>query len=252
MCNANKNDSEQNTPEFSPSGYRQLIELLKACRYDFADYKSWAEHEKSVILRHDVDVDLNKAVKLSNLEKELDVSSTFFVLLRSNFYNPFSPESIKAMSQIIANGSEIGLHYDETLYSDSSHIVHIQDEARLLSRLIGKPVTKVSMHRPSKSTLKEFWEIPGMVNSYSREFFEGFKYVSDSRCHWREPVFTIIKCNQYPRLHLLTHPNWYDGEGGIQVKLQSLLCDHYYAYYDNLNANFTNLASVLPSPKCFL
>lgn len=235
--------------DFSSQGYKQLISRLKECKYAFDTYESWRHHKKSVILRHDVDVSLNKAVKLSNLEEELGVTSTYFVLVRSNFYNLLSPDSIGALLRIMSNGSEIGLHYDETLYNDTLHIQHIQKEADLLSALIGKPVTKVSMHRPSKATINEFWEIPGMINSYSREFFEEFKYVSDSRCQWHEPINEIIGDDRYPRLHLLTHPNWYDGIGGLEAKLQKFLNDSYCECYDNLNANFTDLGSVVSRPS---
>lgn len=249
MCDLEEKKAEMVVPDFSPQGYKDLINLLKRCNYSFDNYESWQNHEKTVILRHDIDVSISKAVKLSNLEKELEVTSTYFVLLRSNFYNPLSPDSIEALLQIIENGSEIGLHYDETLYDDELHVQHIQDEACLLSRILDKPITKVSMHRPSRSTLNEFWEIPGMVNSYSKEFFSNFKYVSDSRCRWREPVMEIIKNGQYSKLHVLTHPNWYNGDGGIQVKIQRFLNDSYRECYENLSANFTDLASVVSPPQ---
>ena len=43
-----------------------------------------------------------------------------------------------------------------------------------------------------------------MINSYSKEFFQNFKYVSDSRMKWREDVMKYVKEKQYPRMQILT------------------------------------------------
>lgn len=68
------------------------------------------------------------------------------------------------------------------------------------------------MHRPSKSTLEADYAIPGIVNSYGKTFFHDFKYLSDSRRRWREPVEDIIRAGEYDRLHILTHAFWYHEE----------------------------------------
>ena len=61
------------------------------------------------------------------------------------------------------------------------------------------------MHRPSRWVLEADLKIPGMVNSYGKEFFQDFKYVSDSRMRWREDVMKYAIEKAYPRLHILTH-----------------------------------------------
>lgn len=244
-----KKTSIDHAPEFSPSGYCKLIKLLKVSGYNFSDYDSWRNYDKVAILRHDVDFSLHKAKELSNLEKKIGVTSTYFVLVRSNFYNPFSLDSVANIEKIIENGSEIGLHYDETLYGDSNHVEHILEEAEILSKLIKKPVTKVSMHRPSQDTLSASWEIPGMINSYSKEYFKDFKYVSDSRCRWREPVNEIIKSGHSLKLHVLTHPIWYEKPGSLHDTLEQFLTESYHDCYRDLNANFTDLGAVINSPQ---
>lgn len=65
------------------------------------------------------------------------------------------------------------------------------------------------MHRPSRATLEADLHIPGIVNSYGKTFFQDFKYLSDSRRRWREPVLDIIRSGSYARLHILTHTFWY-------------------------------------------
>ena len=95
------------------------------------------------------------------------------------------------------------------------------------------------MHRPSKKFLEMNLEIPEMINSYQKEFFENFKYVSDSRMNWRENIKEIINSNKYEKLHILTHPFWYeDKEDTMKNKLKKFLensiIDRYYALDDNL------------------
>lgn len=86
---------------------------------------------------------------------------------------------------------------------------YIKKEIEMLSEIVGKKINTVSMHRPSKLILDANIQIPNIINSYGKIFFDGFKYVSDSRMHWREDVLKIVENRQYQSLHILTHPFWY-------------------------------------------
>ena len=79
--------------EFTFEAYIKLIDLLKKHNYSFIDYSDFERQDKSVILRHDVDYDLHRVLKMAELEKEQGVSSTYFVLATSDFYNIMSKES---------------------------------------------------------------------------------------------------------------------------------------------------------------
>ena len=85
----------------------------------------------------------------------------------------------------------------------------VEKERKLMSDILDIEITSVSMHRPSKETLAANYKLSGVINSYSKTFFEEFKYLSDSRRCWREPVLDIINSNQYKKLHIVTHPFWY-------------------------------------------
>ena len=63
--------------------------------------------------------------------------------------------------------------------------------------------------RHDKMMLENEVSFPSMINSYSSKFFKEFKYLSDSRMHWRENVEAVIKSHDYHRLHILTHAFWY-------------------------------------------
>lgn len=102
------------------------------------------------------------------------------------------------------------------------------------------------MHRPSKKTLNSNLHIPGMINSYGFEFFEQFKYVSDSRMHWREDVEEIINSGNFDKIHILTHAFWYFEE---EKDIKSILVDYVqnakYERYNQLKNDITDLTSVL-------
>lgn len=198
--------------DFTYDAYRSLIKLLKEKGYTFADYHNYAEHPRCVIMRHDVDNSLEQSVRLAEVEAQEGITSTYFVLLRTSFYNPASAQGLAAIRKIHELGHEIGLHFDEVAYSEEetrSVPELIRQEATILSSICGFPITTVSMHRPSQKTLESNLEIPGMINSYGQVFFHDFKYLSDSRRNWREPVMEIVAEGTQDRLHILTHAFWY-------------------------------------------
>lgn len=236
---------------FSYKAYIDLLDKLSEHRYKVSDYCNWVGNKKSVILRHDIDYDIAKAVKIAAIEHEAGVFSTFFVLVTSDFYNLFSRDSYIQLRQIIGYGHRIGLHFDEIRYPEiSCHVglivEKILSEASILSNAVECDVNVVSMHRPSKNVLEADLEIPGMINSYGRTFFHEFKYVSDSRHMWREPIEEIIKKDQYERLHILTHAFWYDDmDYSLEQCIKKFVKSGSTDRYSHLAKNFTDLDSVL-------
>ena len=86
--------------KFTYEGYGDLIDSLKNNGYGFADYENYRQFEKCVILRHDVDYDLQRVIKMAELEHEKNVSATYFVLLTSDFYNLASKESEEVLKYL--------------------------------------------------------------------------------------------------------------------------------------------------------
>ena len=195
---------------FTYKDYQALIGLLRENGYAFSSYVNYPGKGKCVILRHDIDYSLEQAVKLARIEKDLGVRSTYFVLLSSDFYNPASSSSYRYLHEILDLGHDIGLHFDETAYSYERFGMEyfIRKEARILSDLIDVNINSFSLHRPNHFSL----ETEIRINSYGEEFFHGFKYLSDSRRRWREPVEEIIERGEFEKLHILTHAFWYHEE----------------------------------------
>ena len=71
--------------EFTYSGYEELVNELKTHKYEFCSYENYYKDSKCVIMRHDIDYDLEQAVRLAEIENRLGISSTYFVLLSSDF-----------------------------------------------------------------------------------------------------------------------------------------------------------------------
>lgn len=236
--------------EFTYLAYRRLLSLLREQEYMVRNYHSYENTPRCVILRHDIDQSLSQAVKLAELEAEESVSSTWFVLLRTDFYNVFSKAGREALRHIQSLGHEIGLHFDEASYAPAlgpdEVVQSVIKECGLLSALLETEVSSVSMHRPSKATLEADYQIPGIVNSYGKTFFHDFKYLSDSRRRWREPVLDIIRSGEYSRLHILTHAFWYhEEEEDISRTVEQFIRSAGRERYRQLAENITDLPSIL-------
>lgn len=237
--------------KFTYKSYKTLLETLKSHGYQSASYHNWQNFEKCVILRHDIDYEMEMVPYMANTEAEKNVLSTYFVMLTSDFYNVFSPKNIKILKLIYNMGHEIGLHFDETAYpglvGNSEEIIRkIDREAKLLEQVIEVPVTTVSMHKPSQEILNANLEIPGIINSYGNVFFHDFKYVSDSRRNWKEPVEKYIENEEYSYLHILTHPFWYhDVEQTLHDTIHRFVNEGNKQRYDIFNHNFTRLDDVM-------
>ena len=235
--------------QFTHEAYKNLIELLRENRYQIKTYHTWQDCTRCVILRHDIDNSIDQAVALARIEQELDVVSTYFVLLTSDFYNPASKGSLEKLRKIQSMGHELGLHFDEKAYPDGTPeetVQRILKECEVLSALLETEVSTVSMHRPSQATLDADLQIPGMVNSYGRTFFRDFKYLSDSRRRWREPVEEIIQSGTYDRLHILTHAFWYhQQEQTLRESAEGFITSANKERYCQLRENITDLESIL-------
>lgn len=236
--------------EFTYQAYRTLLQALQKNGYRFQNYHEAQNVSRCVVMRHDIDSSLSQAVYMAELEREEGVSATYFVLLRTDLYNVASRNSLKALQKIRELGHEIGLHFDEAAYegqqSEEQIVQKIIKECGLLSALLETRVSTVSMHRPSAQTLEADLRIPGIVNSYSKIFFRDFKYLSDSRRRWREPVMDIVQSGEYDRLHILTHAFWYhEQEETISESIGNFIRSASQERYSQLKENITDIHEII-------
>jgi hypothetical protein len=226
-----------------------MLSLLKKNHYEVCNYETYQSTNRCVILRHDVDFSLEAALRFAELEGKEGIQSTYFILLSTPFYNPFYRKSRNIINSIRDMGHDIGLHFDEANYLISNKeelINHVEREIAMLSKGLNLEIKAVSMHRPSKWVLEENVQFKSVINSYSSVFFDDFKYLSDSRMHWREDVCQVIQSSIYDRLHILTHPIWYgQKERTMKEILLELIMEQKSKCYEDVRENIRDLDKVL-------
>jgi hypothetical protein len=203
--------------EFSLAGYRQLITTLQDEGYAFCEYEEIEERlagdNPFVVLRHDIDISLRPALEIARLEHELGVKATYFVLLRSPFYNALSQANMDIMDQIHSLGHPIATHVDLTMY-DNDCVAALQ-EVELFARCfpyINKDL--VTLHSPYELHRIPIKDVPELNIVYGSAVRGDVAYISDSTGRWRygQPLDSEAFKTRKP-MQLLTHPVWWIQEG---------------------------------------
>jgi hypothetical protein len=175
------------TCSFDLSHYRELMEAARGGGYRFATFGREPE-PGDLFLRHDIDLSLEAALELAELEAELDVTATYLLMTESVFYNLDSPVGVAAISRLRQLGHAVGLH--------AAHPnVSLDDRF--------DPV--VSWHNPRPEYMSD--EIPGATNVYGPRYFSPATYRSDSNQHWRMGCpHDELREGAFPWLQVLIHP----------------------------------------------
>ena len=202
---------------FTYEYYRNLLDELKTQEYEFIFFDDLISVEdpnkKVVLLRHDIDFDPEKALKLAEIEKENNVSSTFFFLLNSVFYNVHSVKILSIINKIIAYGHSIGVHFDTSSYEfiDKSFNLQkfIKKEIDSFEKLFKYKISTISFHRPTTNILLNNISIP-FRHTYEEIYTKKVKYLSDSKKQMSEgDILQIIRNSKYKKMQLLIHPIWW-------------------------------------------
>jgi hypothetical protein len=236
---------------FTPAAYGALLESLFARGYDVRGYQDAEPAKRHLVLRHDIDMSLRAALPIAEVERGLGVKATYFVLLRSEMYNPLSSVSCLALKQLRALGHEIGLHFDAAPHGDALRALDsaATDECEFLERLLGHDVRVISFHRPAPALLGYPHRLAGRRHAYEPRFFRDMGYCSDSRGAWGNghPLEHPAVQNG-GALQLLTHPIWWTSEAGegVQSRLDRFARDRYRLLRAELSANCETYDSTLP------
>lgn len=195
------------------------IEILRV-----KDHSRVRKGQASIILRHDIDFSLDAALKMAESEAALGVVSTYFVLLRSPFYNALSPRGTEIIRRISSLGHEIGLHWDGSLLSSETTRAHdtLKSEAQILGSLAGQTVVSAAQHVPRLGYLdvSDLFE----NDTYSESFQKSYAYVSDSSMRWRTRNLNDV-LSEKAHFHLLIHPIWWATAGDDYRGKIATLCE---------------------------
>jgi hypothetical protein len=176
------------TCAFDLDHYGELLAASKAGGYRFAFFEDEPQ-PGDLLLRHDVDLSLDAALRLAELEREHGIGSTYFLMTESVFYNLASKEGEQALLRLRDLGHRVGLHA-------------VWPRRELDTRF--EPV--IAWHNPDP----EYMSAPlddGLVNVMEPRFFSPEHYRSDSNQRWRSGCpHEALARGEFEWLQLLTHP----------------------------------------------
>lgn len=173
--------------DFSLAHYRALLGAARDGGYRFAHFDD-SPGLGDLLLRHDVDLSLDAALTMAELEAEEGASATYFLMTESVFYNLASPEGVGALVRLRELGHRVGLHavYPRAVVDERFDAV-------------------VAWHNPDP----EYMTAPmdGALNVMQEGWFDPATYRSDSNQQWRFGCpHEELRAGAFPWLQLLTHP----------------------------------------------
>lgn len=173
-----------------------------------------------LVVRHDIDLSLERAVAVGRVEREVGVRATFLVMVDSPLYDLDDPSSRAALAELRELGHDVGLHMDLgprgevaglRLGDVTPEVSACRDR---LEAVLGEPVRSISFHRPADplvAALHPVADVCGMVNAYAAPLMRC--YLADSAGSWRHgdprPVLRRPPCET---VQLLVHPFWWGEE----------------------------------------
>jgi hypothetical protein len=172
---------------FGVDHYREILDAARTGGYRFTRFDH-APENGDLFLRHDVDLSLDAALRMAELEAEVGVKTTYLLMTESIFYNLASSEGVAALARLRDLGHAVGLH-----------AVHPNAE------LDGRFDAVLSWHNPKPEYMAE--PIPGVANAYAPPYFSREHYRSDSNQHWRSGCpHEELAAGAFQWLQILVHP----------------------------------------------
>lgn len=219
-----------NGREFNLGNYRRILARALELGYSFQTFSGYLEkpQEKVILLRHDVDVSLERAMEMAQLEEGLKILSTYFVRLHASFYNLLDHDNLKRLQELLVGGFEIGLHQEVNRCSEDIRVAVelLKREKALLETLLGQPLRGVSAHLPKRKALRgsaELLAATGFDYSPSQEIFnQGAIFISDSNRQWKEFSFQEA-LGRSDKILANIHPVWWVGKFADKNRLIDLL-----------------------------
>ena len=205
--------------DFTENNYRNILEYCYK-KFDFIKYDD-AKNRNGLIWRHDVDFSVHRAYRLAVIEKEFEISATYFIHLHSEYYNVMESDIAELINKILQQGQSIGIHFDPGFYGDKLKTEtdlkkYLLFEKNILEEMFETKINSFSFHNPDIGDYLKYddFEYAGLINAYASFFKEKFKYCSDSNGYWRFKRLRdfLEECQAKESAQVLTHPGWWTEE----------------------------------------
>ena len=190
---------------FDLDHYAELLDAAKTGGYRFAFFDR-EPAPGDLLLRHDVDLSLEAALRLAELETEAGAQATYFLMTQSVFYNLGSPEGERALARLRELGHRVGLHAVYPRFELDERFDSV-----------------VAWHNPDPEFMRE--PLDDAINVMQSGYFDPEHYRSDSNQQWRNGCpHEELAAGGFEWLQLLTHPEiWaYPGETMRETMLAML------------------------------
>jgi len=175
------------TCPFDLGHYGELLDAARAGGYRWAGFDT-EPRQGDLLLRHDVDLSLEAAVRMAELEADREAHATYFLMTDSVFYNLASPAGESALARLRELGHRVGLHAR-------------YPRAALDERF--DPV--LAWHNPDPEYMSA--PVDSAANVMAERFFSPATYRSDSNQRWRSGCpHESLAGGELPWLQLLVHP----------------------------------------------
>ena len=185
--------------QFSIESYKNLLKVIKEEKFVISTDLNIVT--KEMLLRHDIDFDLELAHQMAVIENFLGIKSVYLVMTQNPLYDIYSKQSIKYINKIYSLGHEIGLHYDPSI-SDKQDF---NDQFSKLDGILGFDSKFYSHHQPTLYGFNKILDYGNKIdlNSLSSDF----EYISDSCMKPRKDLLKVIYSQS--KIHLLIHPEFW-------------------------------------------
>ena len=191
---------------FSLGHYRELLHAGREGGYRFAFFAA-PPARGDLIVRHDVDLSLEAAVEMAELEAEEGIATTYLLMTRSVFYNLASREGEHAIGRLRELGHQVGLH-----------AIHPDVE------LDGRFDPVVAWHNPEPAFMTA--PLDGVVNVMEQTYFDPATYRSDSNHRWRSGCpHEELRTGAFPWLQMLVHPEIWVYPGSTMAETMLAMLD---------------------------
>lgn len=227
--------------DFTFSKFEELCKEVSNSDYEKLNIGEYLDRkekpEKCIILRHDVDVKIERALKMAKIESKHGISSTYYLRMTDEV---FRPKLIKRIEEL---GHEIGYHYEvlDKAKGDKVKAINIfEQELNELRKLCR--VDTICMHGNSRTRWnnRDIWNFYNFKDfgikgeAYLSIDFSDMLYLSETGRNWgnkfkvkdniegmigeeilskirsTDDIIELINRGEIKNIYLLSHPRWTD------------------------------------------
>ena len=224
--------------DFTLTVYKELLEVMKGCGYNFYTMSEWLERkpETGIVIRHDVDRRASNSLRTAELEHASGIQATYYFRITKD---SFRRDIIEGISRL---GHEAGYHYEDltthsgdkvkAIESFSANLNMIRECAEVKTiAMHGKPMSKYNNLDLWKSYDFKDFGITGeayLTPDYTKTYYfsdTGRSWKSNTKANYKDytggltsgkvkrtqDLIEFIRDERPDKMILVTHPErWSD------------------------------------------